>query len=282
MRMKMKKTIVLTLVSLFGAFLFSTSAMAFDDLFTQDTSAVVKAGGIDVGGKLLYEFGKKYYDTESKSKDLAESASMVRVPLIARYGVMDKLEAFAIVPIVSKSKFPTPDKSGIGDIWLGAKYAVMPENCLTLRGALDLPTGSDKDGLGNEGGFGIDVAAMTAKKMDKIGVDGQVGVRWNAEGPEDAGKIAPGIGFYVTAEGKYTIIEKLDGILGIEYGMISDGKANGIKVTDSGESLFTVNVGAKYMAMDNCGLRADVMIPAAGKNAFGGIGIIVGIMYGVK
>jgi hypothetical protein len=285
--MKMKKTIVTAIVSLMGAFLFSTTVMAFDDLYTQDTSTVVKAQGFDVGGKLLFEFGKKLYDQKSKSQDLPKSATLVRVPLIARYGVMDKLEAFAILPIVSHSKLhfnpdgSANDKSGIGDIWLGAKYAVMPDECLTVRGALDLPSGSDKDGLGNPGGFGIDVAAMTAKKMDQLAFDGQVGLRWNAEGPKDAGKIAPGIGFYVTAEGKYTVVENLDGILGIEYGMTADGKANGTKVTDSGQNLFTLSLGAKYMPMPTVGVRGDVLIPLAGKNEFGGIGILVGLMIGV-
>ena len=96
----MKKTIVLAIVSLMGAFLFSTTAMAFDDLYTQDTSAVVKAQGFDVGGKLLYQFGKKFY-LGTTSTDAAESASLVHVPLIARYGVMDKLEVFGILPITS-------------------------------------------------------------------------------------------------------------------------------------------------------------------------------------
>jgi hypothetical protein len=281
--MKMKKTILTAIVSLMGAFLFSTTVMAFDDLYTQDTSAVMKAQAFDVGGKLLAQFGKKFYDAKSKSQDAIDSATLIRLPLFARYGVMDNLEVFGILPIVSKSKFATADKSGIGDIWLGAKYAVMPDECLTVRGALDLPSGSDKDGLGNVGGFGIDIAALTAKKMDKFAGDGQIGVRWNAEGPKDAGQVAPGIGFYVTAEGMYTIIDKLDGIVGIEYGMTGDSKIGGASSTtkDSGQSLFTINVGAKYMPMDKVGVRADVMIPATGKNEFGGIGVIVGLIIGV-
>jgi hypothetical protein len=277
----MKKVLGLVLLTMV-AFLFSTAAMAFDDLYTQDTSAVVKTGSIDVGGKLLYEFGKKFYDKDGESVDAADSGSLIRVPLIARYGIMDKLDAFAILPIVSHSKLAAKDKSGIGDIWLGAKYAVMEEGMLTVRGALDLPTGSDKDMLGNAGGFGIDVAAMTAKMVDKFNLDGQIGVRWNAEGPKDAGKEAPGVGIYVTAQGMYPIIEKLDGILGIEYGMAGDSKFDGTKITDSGHNLFTLNVGAKYMVMEKCGLRADIMVPLAGKNEFGGIGIILGVMYNVK
>ncbi|MFA6470927.1 MAG: transporter [Candidatus Latescibacterota bacterium] len=283
----MKKTIMLTFVSIVGAFLFSTTAMAFDDLYTQDTAAVTKAGGIDVGGKILYKFGKKYYNKDSESADAPDSGSLIHVPLFARYGIMDKLEAFAVLPIVSISKIYyqdtlLPDKSGIGDIWLGAKYAVMPDNFLTIRGALDLPTGTDKDGLGNPGGFGIDVAAMTAKQMDKLGFNGQVGIRWNAEGPDDAGCEKPGLGIYVTAEGSYTLAEKLDGIFGIEYGMAGDSEFNGVEVKDSGQNLFTLNIGAKYMAMETVGVRGDVLIPLAGKHEFAGIGILVGLFINVQ
>jgi hypothetical protein len=197
---------------------------------------------------------------------------------------MENLEVFGILPIVSISKeLNGEDKSGIGDIWLGAKYAVMPEGALTIRGALDLPTGSDKDGLGNEGGFGIDVAALTAKKMDKFGIDGQVGVRWNAEGPKDAGKITPGIGVYVNVEGSYAIMDKLDGFLGIEYAMAGDQKADGTKVDKSSMAVCNLNVGAKYMCMEKCGLRGDVFFPVTAKNTWtGDAGIIISLVIGVK
>ena len=278
---------MMTFVSLVGAFLFSTTAMAFDDLYTQDTAQVTKAGSMDVGGKILYGFGKKFYNGDSESADAPDSGTLIHVPLVARYGVIDKLEAFAILPIVSINKMWSrnvllPDKSGIGDIWIGAKYAVMPDNSLTVRGALDLPAGSDEDGLGNPGGFGIDVAAMTAKQMDKLGFNGQVGLRWNAEGPDEANCEKPGLGIYVAGEGSYTLAANLDGILGLEYGMAGDSEFNGFEFKDSGRSLFTLNVGAKYKAMDTVGVRGDILIPLSGKNEFAGVGILVGLVINVK
>jgi len=174
----MKKVLGLVILTM-GIFLFSTVAMAYDDLITDDTSAVKEVKAMTGKASLLFQTAGDVYDADGEKQELADDTTHIRVPLKFSYVIIDKLEGFAILPIVSLDA-GGDSNSGIGDIWLGAKYAVMPDGVFTVRGALDLPVGDDDKGLGNAGGFGIDIAAMTTKQMDAIGLNGQLGIRYNA------------------------------------------------------------------------------------------------------
>jgi len=267
-----------------GAMVFSTTAMAYDDLITNDTAAVKATGGLCGSVSLLYQTASKYY-VDTTSKDLpGDNATQIRVPIRVNFGVMDKLTVFGILPIVSfdSGVKGADSNSGIGDIWVGAKYAVMAKDLLTIRGALDIPSGEDKKSLGNPGGFGVDVAALSAYQVDKIGMNGQVGLRYNAEGPENAGKWQPGIGVYVAAQGDYAVTEAVKGIVGLEFMSVADGKADGKKVSKSGTNYLDINVGAACKIADKMGLRGDVMYTVAGKNTYQNLGILVSLGYAVK
>jgi len=179
----------------------------------------------------------------------------------------------------------TDREAGIGDMWVGAKYAVMPEGMLTVRGALDLPLGDDEKFLGNKGGFGIDVAAMTAKQVEKIGMNAQVGLRWAAEDGDT--KIAPGIGIYFAAEGDYAFSEAFKGIVGIEFMTVGKGKLDGEESLLGADlvpavNYLDLNVGACYKLGDKMGLRGDVMYTLAGKNTDKNLGILLRLGYMVK
>jgi hypothetical protein len=275
----MKKAIMFVALSLMGVFLFSSVAMAYDDLITNDTAAVKAVGGLCGGASLLYTTASKAFDADSKAQDYVDNATQLRIPLRVNYGVMDKLTAFAILPIV---KWDVGDlgETGIGDLWLGAKYAVMPEGVLTVRGALDLPLGDDEKGLGNAGGFGIDVAAMTMKQIDKIGLNGQLGIRYNVEDSDT--KWQPGLGIYVDVEGSYSFAEAINGLVGIEFKTVGDGKADGNDAKDSGDNYIDLNVGACYKLAEKMGLRGDIIYTITGKNNDQNMGILLRFGYMVK
>lgn len=275
----MRRGIVLTGLFLLGALTLSTTAMAYDDLITHDTAAVKAAGAFDVSASLLYTTASKQFDADNESVDLADDATQIRVPLKANYGVMENLSVFAIVPIVSTDD-GTDSESGIGDVWLGAKYGILPENLLTVRGALDIPAGDDDKGLGNAGGFGIDVAAMSMYQVEKIGMNGQVGIRWNAEDGDT--KWAPGIGFYLAAEGDYAFTEAFKGIVGLEFKSVADGEADGTEAKDSGDNYLDISLGASYGLAEKMSLRGDVYYTVAGKNTNQDLGILVNFCYMVK
>jgi len=271
----MKK--VLVIASLFVA-AFALNALAYDDLITNDNAYYKEVGKMDIGAKLLFTSASKAFDQDSESNDLADDATQMRLPVSFKYGLMENLEVFGILPIFTKWDQGDAGESGIGDLWLGAKYGVMPGGLLTVRGALDLPLGDDEKGLGNPGGFGIDVAAMTAKQMDAIGLNGQVGIRWNGEDGDT--KWAPGIGFYLDGEGSYNFSEALAGVAGLECVFVGDGQFDGNDATDSKVNWVDLNLGACYKMADNMGLRGDIIYTLTGTNTSANFGVLVGFNYG--
>ena len=143
------KRILFAVFALMGAFLFSTAAFAYDDLITNDTTAGETAGSVSGSIGLMYETASKYLDTNKKVVDLAKNATMFRIPLKANYGVTDKFTLFAIVPLVDFDPGTGTSKTGVGDAWVGAKYSLSPDGSLSIRGAFDIPSGSDRNQLGN-------------------------------------------------------------------------------------------------------------------------------------
>jgi len=255
--------------------------MAYDHLITNDKAPVQEAGAMKAEAAILYLTASDEFDQDGEAQDMGDDSTKLSIPIKFRYGIMDGLEAFGIVAF-EKWDFGDFGESGIGDIWLGAKYSIMPEGLLTIRGALDIPTGDDENGLGYMGGFGIDVAAMTQKQMDAIGLDGQVGIRWNGEGPEEAmiPKYAPGIGFYLDGEGSYAISDMLKLQLGLELMFIGDGQVDGEDADDSGQNWIELNLGGCYALADNMGLKGDILYNITGKNTEKNMGVLISFMYG--
>ena len=228
----MKKAMVFTLVLLCTLALISSTALAWYDLIYTNSGPGIGTPRVGrVSSAIIYSSSSDMFDQNGDKQDLADTGTELRIPIRAYYTITNNLRAFAIVPFVSQNKYLTPDgedNSGIGDIWLGAKYAVMPEGVLSVRGALDIPTGDDEKGLGNAGGFGIDVAALTRKTMGKFDITGNVGVRYNAEDSDT--KWQPGPGFYLRGFVDYDGIPARVNLAYLNYG---DGKADGTKMSDS-------------------------------------------------
>ena len=161
------------LVAVISLFAFATTAMAYDDLITDDTSMVQDQGGICARAGILYLTASDMFDKDGDKQTLKDTqgksvdATQLRIPLKFRYGILEGLEAFAILPIVSVDD-GTDSESGIGDIWLGAKWKCRFLEQLTLRGALNLPTADEEKGLGNYDGFGVDIGAMSQYEIGAI------------------------------------------------------------------------------------------------------------------
>ncbi|MCE5249319.1 transporter [bacterium] len=279
------KKLSIVILALFGVFLLSSTVFAWDDLIRCESGATIAEPGTMAGNiGIRYGSSSDMYDKDSEKQELADTGTEIRIPLWADYVVMNNLKAFAIVPIVSMNKYLSvdgKDNTGIGDIWLGAKYAVMPEGLLTVRGALDLPVGSDEKGLGNAGGFGIDIAALTSKKMDKIGLSGGLGVRWNAEGPEKAliTKFQPGIGFYLNGMASYAVTEQIPAWLNLTYFNQGDGKSDGNDAKDTTVNWLEIAVGAGYKISDQLHAIGEIEYKVTGTNTQADFGISVVLGY---
>jgi hypothetical protein len=273
----MKK--VLAIASLLVA-AFALNALAYDDLITNDNANYKQVGTMEFGAKLLFTSASNAFDSDSEKADddWDDSLTQMRLPVSFKYGLMENLEVFGILPIFTKWDMGDAGESGIGDLWVGAKYGITPGGILTLRGALDLPLGDDEKGLGNAGGLGIDVAAMSAMQMDAIGLNGQVGFRWNGEDGDT--KWAPGIGFYLDGEGSYNFSETLAGIAGLECMFIGEGKFDGNDASDSNVNWVDLNLGACLKLAPNMGLRGDLIYTLTGTNTDASMGVLIGFNYG--
>ena len=269
----MKKVFALVLMTL----LVSATALAYDDLITYYGPFTVEPGSFQVGTKLVYLSAGDIIDNDGEKQSLDDNNTNFRLPLYAAYGVIENLTAFVRVPIVSIGT-GGESESGIGDIWLGAGYDVMPEGLLKIRGALNLASGDDDKGLGNAGGFGVDIGALTYKRIDSIGIKGQVGVRYAGEDSDSKWK--PGIGFYVAGEGGYAFTEDCGALLGLEIMMIGDGQADGNDVDDTASSNYDLNIGLYKILTDTIKFRGDVVYTLGGKRTNADIGVCFGLVYG--
>ncbi len=273
----MKKGMVLTLGILCMLVCISSTVFAWDDLLFLTSGATIQETGNGWGAVALrYSTAGDMYDADSEKQELADDMTGIRVPIWGNYSIMDNLEAFAILPIVSTDN-GTDSESGIGDIWLGAKYVVMPEGCLTIRGALDIPTGDDEKGLGNAGGFGIDIAALTEKKIDKIGLIGQLGIRYNAEDSDT--KWTPGLGIYVHGGAYYAFTEQIPAWIDLTYFNQGDGEFDGNEAKDSTVNWLELNLGTGYVINEALFAGIDLEYTLTGTNTAADLGIFVMIGY---
>jgi len=274
----MKKATVFTLGILCAFVLFTSTAFAWDDLIAITSgSKIGEPGNAWAGALLRYSTAGDSYDKDGESQELADDATGLRIPIIGTYTFMEKLDTFAILPIVSMDD-GNESESGIGDIWLGAKYAVMEDGLLTIRGALDIPTGDDEKGLGNAGGFGLDVAALTGKEInDQVNVGGGVGIRMNGEDSDT--EWAPGMAFYVHGGVDYKVTEQIPVWVGLTYFNQGDGEFSGNEVSDSTVNWLDLNIGGAYNISEDLFAGAGIDYTLTGTNTDADLGISVWAGY---
>lgn len=275
----MRNVMVFTLALVFTFVLLTSAALAWDDLIYFSGGPVVgDPGNARAALGLRYSTAGDRYDADGEKKGLAEDYTSLRVPIWGFYNVIDNLQAFAILPIVSDDDGANSE-SGIGDIWLGAKYAVMDEGLLTIRGALDIPTGDDKKDLGNPGGFGIDIGAMTSKKMEKLVLRGQLGIRYNGEDGDTKWK--PGIGMYARGDVRYNFTEKFRGVIFLTYFNQGDGEAGGTEQSNSEVNWVDLKIGGTYMITEDLWIHPALIYTLTGTNTSAdlSIGIYCGYYF---
>ncbi len=268
------------LVFLLAALLFSVTSFAYDDLITLESNPNThEQGWLEGLGNIVYLTAGDIYDKDGEKQELADDTTNLRIPLRARYSPIENLEAFVLLPIVSMDA-GGESESGIGDIWLGAKYSVLENNLLTIRGALNLGTGDDEKGLGDTGGFGIDIGAITQKMFieDKFGGRAQVGIRYAGEDGDT--KLQPGLGVYATAGVGYMITEKTGISGGLELITYGESKFDGDDVTDSNVMDLDLLIGVGRTIKENFGVNISLDFTLTGTNTSADLGVIIGCWHG--
>lgn len=262
-------------ICFFGILFFSANAFAYDDLLTNDAAKMTETGKINGSLGFVYLSAGKTYNSNGKTVDLAKDVSQLRIPFYISYGMKNRFNLFAILPYVSLDN-GIKTTSGMGDIWLGIKYRLLPDDILTLRGTLDIAADSDDaSGPGNHGGPGSDFAIMTMKTLKGVDYQTQAGLRFNGE---DEDKFAPGTTFYIDTKGVYTVSNTIRCITGIQFKTTGDGKIDGKKQKNGNNSL-DISLGAAYLIGSKLTLRSDVQYTIAGKRSPQDIGIVVSIIH---
>jgi hypothetical protein len=256
--------------------LISSSAFAFDELITGAHPFVNAPGNLTSGGRLVYLTASDMLDADGEKQALADDTSSFRVPLYFDCGVMENLSAIAVVPIVSMD-MGGQSETGIGDVWLGAKYNVLGK--FTVRGALNLGTGDDKKGLGNPGGMGLDIAAMKRKTLieDKFGIGGQVGIRWSGEDSDT--KLQPGMGVYATGGAGYNLREGTSVSGELELMTFGDSSFDGADVTDSAVLNLDLNLSLQQRITERTGIYCTVVYTVMGENTLANTGFFLRTWY---
>ena len=274
----MKTILVLSALALTSIFLFSETAMAWDELISNDTSYIKESGSVSIDGTVMWRTASKFYDNSSNAQDMSNDMTSMSIPLKGKYCINDYVQTFALVQIISTDN-GVDNKQGLGDIWLGAKWAVRPDGLFTIRGALDLPIGDDKNNLGRTGGFGLDAGFMTAiKNIRSIDLNGQFGLRYNAEDADT--NIEPGICVYLDGKAGYNLTEQFSCNIGLEFMNWADTKVNNNAVKNSGINWLELSVGPLFKFNETITLFFDVTYDIMGKNTPLSTGAIVGFMYG--
>jgi hypothetical protein len=258
-------------------FLFSSTAFAYDHLFTNDMAVIGDTHSIKTELAFLYTTASKGYDSESESYDLEKDSTRDYGTLKFRFTVIDDLEAFGVLPF-EKWDSGGNGETGVGDIWLGLKLGLLPEGSITLRGALDIPVGDDKKGIGEPGGFGLDGGIMSQILLGEINLNGQVGIRYNVEDSDTKWK--PGIGIYLDGEGAFELSEAVDIQAGLEIMFIGDGKLDGNDAHKTDVNWIELNAGANYMFTEYIGVKGDILYNISGKNTDQYIGLLFRLCYG--
>ena len=253
--------------------LVSSSAFAYDDLFAGDRYQYFRKGIVAADFSLVYLSAGDRLDADGEKRSLDDNTTNLRIPVFLKYRIIDNLETFALLPVVSMG-IGGETETGLGDIWLGAKYAIMPEGLLSLRGALNIANGDDDKGLGNTGGFGLDIGAVGEKELisNSLYSRAQFGLRWLGEDSDT--KIQPGMGFYVTGDLGYRVAKNTWVHGGLELLSNGDNKVNGNDVTDSGMTILDLKIGAGQK-FGNIGFSGSLVYTILGKNSLANIGLII-------
>jgi hypothetical protein len=160
---------------------FAVGAGAYDFLYTGDTPMAGEAGGFGVTLGFLYLMADEYYDSDGEAEDFDADWSAIWIPVVVHYAAMDNLAfgvnaRFGMPDVDVKGSDEAYEGSGLGDTWLWAKYAFLPDPMLTARVGFMIPTGIEPvhPPLLGSGFYGWDEDLDIATGKGEMAIDGAV------------------------------------------------------------------------------------------------------------
>ncbi|MCK4680688.1 hypothetical protein KAT82_06150 [bacterium] len=271
------------------------SAGAYDVLYSNDTAATHYAGDFGIDVSFLYFMGNSGYDANGESVDFPADTDYTGMwfPINIYYGVMDGFE-LGVAPIFKMDKLTDPDPdgelsaTGIGDTWIWAKYAFMPDPMLTARVGFKLATGEDDPDaeelpLGT-GQMDIDGALLFGVPVGPGSFDAALGYRYRLAQTIADVDYKPGSEFHFFAGYTHFLGDAMNLRLGADGYFGSDAEediddGNGFQTVDeSASNTVYINPGFDYVMANGVVLGFDMHYPLMGANivADWGLGLSVG------
>ncbi len=166
----MKKALIYAIVFTFviGISAVASAEIGYGPLVLDDATVIAPKTG-EVKGEI------SYLKVDEDTMGAAEDTTALGIEVRLDYGVIDKLEVGAAIPYLSISN--GTDESGLGDITVGAKYAILVEDEATpgLSVGLDLvlPTG-DEDLLGEDNDLDFVIKSAISKAVGPVDLHGNL------------------------------------------------------------------------------------------------------------
>ncbi|MFC1541855.1 hypothetical protein ACFL50_05335 [Candidatus Latescibacterota bacterium] len=127
--------------------------------------------------------------------------------------------------------------------------------------------------------MGFDIAAMNGKMLieDKLGIRGQVGIRWLAEDSDT--KLQPGMGVYADGQIGYALREGTWAMGELELMTFGDSSFDGADVTDSGILNLDLNLSLQQVITEKTGIIGTVVYTLMGENTAANTGFFLRSWY---
>jgi|GEM_PF-2591859 len=252
------------IISSLVAVVVLTSGLFAQPLLLEQATNVVPQKTLEVGiDNLTYQSDL----TEITGTTIKLTDTALIVPVIARYGVTNDIEAMLTIPYMSLSQkieiagnSATTEDAQLADIHIAGKKSMVLSNGWNLAGMLDLslPTGSQSDKFTAEFRNGMNIKPLVAASKNFSNVPLAKELTFNANlsynltgeyEPKSSGtKFDPAdvVEIGVGAESPCVLVNGLNRILELNYRTLSEQKVAGTAITGTSGSQMDLVIGARY------------------------------------
>ena len=260
----MKKVLAICL----GLIVLASWAWA-EPILTEQVKTV-PANNLEIG--LACSYGVDTWDWEDASQAGSSKVSLTTVQVPIKYGVNDKLQLNLNIPyrawdssIEFGGATATADDSGIGQVSVGAKYAL--NDMLAVGLDIQTPTGDVDKGLGE--GTNVGVLLACQKEFKPVIIHGNLGYLYKSEYEDEHDvKHDPADPIIIRAAVEYPL-NMLTPFAEAQVQFLGKSKTAGIDIPDSSGSTIDFLVGSQYQK-DNLKAKLGLEFAAGDEDLRGG------------
>lgn len=204
--------------------------------------------------------------------NLSQKMEMYMVPIVLAYGLKSNLTMLCRQPIMRREMFmmgTSNAASGFGDLFLMGKFKLYRRNTenytlgIAATLGLEAPTGSSAFSSKT---WDLKPGLYFSWRRGALGSDVSIAYTWNGFAGEGKNNVIPGNEFALDWAASYQFSVRgstrmsIAPVLEISYRYISFDRAEGVNIENTGESIFYVSPGIKFLSASIV-LEALIQIP---------------------